>query len=52
MNMKKILMILLAVAMLPVSIDAKKTNDKGYDLKVMSYNPLHDLQALDLHLRK
>ena len=37
--MKKILLILLAVAMLPMSVDAKKkAENKGYDLKVMSYN--------------
>ena len=37
--MKKILMILLAVAMLPMSVDAKKkAENRGYDLKVMSYN--------------
>ena len=40
MNMKKILMILLAAAMLmPQAVEAKKKkSDKEYDLKVMSYN--------------
>ena len=37
--MKRLLIILLAVAMLPQTIEAKrKTSDKEYDLKVMSYN--------------
>ena len=37
--MKKILLILLAVAMMPMSVVAKKkAENKGYDLKVMSYN--------------
>lgn len=37
--MKRLLIILLAVSMLPQTIEAKKkTSDKEYDLKVMSYN--------------
>jgi endonuclease/exonuclease/phosphatase family metal-dependent hydrolase len=36
--MKKLAIILLAAMLLPLSIDAKKKSDKGYDLKVMSYN--------------
>ncbi len=36
--MKKLAIVLLAVMLLPLSVDAKKKSDKGYDLKVMSYN--------------
>ena len=36
--MKKLAIVLLAAMLLPLSVEAKKKNDRGYDLKVMSYN--------------